>query len=210
MAVTAARAPAGVNADDVRVFVRAFTTASTGFVYNPNAYPRATEIPALITVELPPTALVGQKYSLTVHQISGGVRRRIIGTFQITVVASRRLAVLKHVGLSIPSGNRWHPIWQRLIRQEEDKIRGLGDRPDLIRLSPHGYDEPTGTPGQPPKPPGTGQEGQVSGRVSRIYYNCFRNIEGFELHTCERTLFVPTCRQAVEHIVCRRAGSTCR
>jgi hypothetical protein len=37
------RAPAGVNAEDVRVFFRTFTTASTGFVYNAAAYPRTTD-----------------------------------------------------------------------------------------------------------------------------------------------------------------------
>jgi hypothetical protein len=182
-----------------------------GATYVPIPGPRATEIPALITVELPPTAVVGQRYTLTVHQIGGGYQRKIIGTFQITVVvklpaamlpvASRRLAVLKHIGLTIPAGNRWHPIWERLIRQEEDKVRGLGGHPDRIPPSPHGHEEPKDKPEPPTEPPRPDDHKHVSGRVGSLHYDCFGSFEGFELRTCERTLFFPACGASIERIV---------
>jgi hypothetical protein len=159
-----------------------------------------------------------------VHQISGGFRRRIIGTFQLSVtvklaadilpVASRRLAVFKHIGLAIPAGNRWRPIWDRLVRQEEDKVRGLGGRPELIPPSPHGYDGPQGHPGHPPQYPphcppqhepgkpcaGDEGRGDLTGRVGRLFYDCFGDFEGFELRTCDRRILLPACSKRIERV----------
>jgi hypothetical protein len=188
-----------------------------GATYVPIPGPRDTEIPALITLELPPGVTVGEKYTLTVHQIRGGVQRRIIGTFQVTVVvktsalmlpvASRRLAVFKHIGLTIPAVNRWYPIWQRLIQQEGDKVRGLGGNPDLVPPSPHGFgDEPKGQPGDPHHPDRPDDHDpdstrRLTGRPGQIFYDCFGKFSGFEMRTCDGCVFLPACEPGIERIV---------
>jgi hypothetical protein len=199
------------GAATVRARGRELLCAVGGATYVPIPGPRATEIPALLTVEVPPTAVAGQKYTLTVHQISGGAQRRIIGTFQVTItvkmdaailpVASRRLAVFKHIGLAIPAGNRWRLIWDRLLEQEGDKVRGLGGDPDRIPPSPHGHDKP-GDDHDPEEPerPGEPSQADAAGRVERLHYDCLGRFEGFELRMCGRTIFLASCDRKIERI----------
>lgn len=184
-----------------------------GATYVPIPGGRQTEIPALITIEMPPTVTAGERYTLTVHQISGGFLRRIIGTFQITILvrmpaqilpaASRRLAVFKHIGLSIPAGNRWRPIWNRLLKQQEDNVRGLGGNPDAIPPSPHGYDGPDRPGGQPPQPcPGDDKHrADLTGRVGRLFYDCYGQLEGLELHMCGRNVALAACGRGIERVL---------
>lgn len=75
--------------------------------YIPIPGPRALNIPGLLSVELPPTVVKGQKFTVTAHQVSG-YPRRIIGSFQITIPVRtaaeilpreiRKLSVLRHIG----------------------------------------------------------------------------------------------------------------
>jgi hypothetical protein len=127
--------------------------------YVPIPGPRTVNIPGLISIELPPTVKKGQMFTVTVHQVSGWPRR-ILGTFQITVPVRtaaeilpreiRRLSVLRYIGQSIPTRNRWYKIWQRLLGQVGDRVRGLGGDPDKVYPSATGEGRPDGN--NPPAP----------------------------------------------------------
>ena len=115
--------------------------------YVPIPGPRPLNIPGLISIELPPTVAKGQRFTVSIHQISGWPRK-IIGSFQITIPVRtaaeilprevRRLSVLRHIGLAIPVTNRWYKIWQRLLGQVGDRVRDLGGDPDQVRPDPTG------------------------------------------------------------------------
>lgn len=115
--------------------------------YVPLPGPREVSIPGLISLQLPPDVKSGQVYSVTVQQFAGPPRR-IIGAFQITIPVStgarllakeiHNLSVLRHIGLSIPPTNRWHPIFVRYLEEIADRVRGLGFDPDAVAPSPGG------------------------------------------------------------------------
>jgi hypothetical protein len=163
--------------------------------YVPVPGPRDLNIPGLISIELPATVTKGQVFTATVHQVSGWPRR-IIGSFQITVPVhgapeilpreTRGLAVLRYIGLTIPTDNRWDKIWQRFLGQVSDRVRDLGGDPNAVHPSPTGE----GRPDHPPKPgeeePGDEKPDTMTGKVSRLLYDCFGRFEGFVLKTRAR------------------------
>jgi hypothetical protein len=167
--------------------------------YVPLPGPRQVNIPGLLSVELPPTVKAGERFTVSVHQISGRPRR-IIGSFQLTIpvvqpaeilpIEVRKLSVLRHIGLAIPAGNRWRAVWDRLLEQIGDRVRGLGEDPDEIEPSP------TGEPGRPTPP-------AVTGKVGRVLYDRFGDFEGFVLETDDGEKTIHTCRRGIEEVVVR-------
>lgn len=132
--------------------------------YIPLPGPRDVNIPALISLQLPPDVKSGQVYTATVQQYSG-FPRRIIGSFQITIPVStgplmlateiHNLSVLRHIALSIPVTDRWHPIFVRYLEEIADRVRGLGFDPDGVEPSPGGDGG-----GILPTPEGAGKPGR--------------------------------------------------
>jgi hypothetical protein len=180
--------------------------------YVPIPGPRALNIPGLISIELPPTVTAGQTFTMSLHQISG-LPRKIIGAFQITISVTtaaqilpretRRLAVLRHIGLSIPAANRWRKIWDRLLDQVGDRVRGLGGDPGKALPSPSGGEAPGERPddgGQPGQQPGDDRPDVTTGRISRILYDCFGSFEGFVLETCTGQHTFKTCEHGIEAV----------
>lgn len=118
--------------------------------------PRLTNVPGLLTIQLPPDVTKGQEFTATARQVSG-LTRRIIGSFQLTIRVSsadkilpdetRKLSLLKHIAQTIPTGNRWYPIFERYLEQVGDRVRGLGGDPDAVEPSTTGS-------GKRPSPPG--------------------------------------------------------
>jgi hypothetical protein len=97
-------------------------------------------IPALLTIELPPAAARrGKLYKAVVHQISGRPRR-IVGSFQFSIPVTTRariaeserpnLAVLHRIARAIPIEDRWHPVFARYVQFAGERLRALGDRDD--------------------------------------------------------------------------------
>ncbi|MCC2647274.1 MAG: hypothetical protein K0R16_77 [Nitrososphaeraceae archaeon] len=170
--------------------------------YIPIPGPRALNIPGLLSIELPPTVFKGQKFTITAHQISG-YPRRIIGSFQITIpvhtavdilpMEVRKLSVLRHIGESIPTTNRWHPVWTRYLGEITDRVKGLGGNPDDIFPSPTGEGRPI--------PPDTTDRNVLTGRVIQILYDCFGSFEGFVLRTCEGEHIFRACGKGIEEVI---------
>jgi hypothetical protein len=111
----------------------------------------------------------------------------------------RNLSVLKHIALSIPSENRWYPVFERYLSEVGDRVRALGGDPDEIGPSPTGSGRPV-PPGEP-RPPGRERH---TGRVKELVYDCTGAFEGFVLDDCGDERFFATCERSVEEIV-RRA-----
>jgi hypothetical protein len=108
---------------------------------------RETTIPGLMTLELPTSVRYGEVYTVSVHQVSG-VTRGIVGAFQLTIPIRkaelmlrdeiRKLAVLRHIALAIPPGDRWSPVFVRYLAQIAARVRGLGGDPSRVKPSPDG------------------------------------------------------------------------
>jgi hypothetical protein len=150
---------------------------------------RATNIPGLLTVQLPPDVRRGQQFTITVHQItSHRGARRVIGSFQLTIAVNtaaqllptetRTLSVLRHISNAIPAADRWHAVFERYLQQIADRVRGFGGDPDAVGPSPTG--EPNG--GVP-----EGEPKSFTGKISRLRYDCFGDFEGFVLDLCPGT-----------------------
>lgn len=172
--------------------------------YVPIPGPRALNIPGLFSIELPPTVVKGQTFSITAHQVSG-YPRRIIGSFQITIPVRtateilpaeiRKLSVLRHIGEAIPATNRWRLVWDRYLGEIADRVKGLGGNPDAVVPSPTGEGLP--------KPPDTPDRLTVTGKVTRLLYDCFGDFEGFVLATCEGEHTFHACEKGIEEVVCK-------
>jgi hypothetical protein len=153
---------------------------------------RATNIPGLLSIQLPETVRVGQRFRVSLHQISGRLRK-VTGAWQLTIPVShgpllladeqRKLSVLRHIALAIRPQNRWAPVFARYLDEIAARVRAFGGNPDLIEPSPDGTGE---RPGQGDGGP-VDEEGRRlwTGKVSGIFYDCFGDFEGFALALCQ-------------------------
>ena len=122
--------------------------------YLPLPEARATNMAALLTVQLPATVRKGQRFRIVAHQISGHPRR-LQGAFQLTIPVGdgkalrgeeeRALSVLRHIGASIPVEEQWYAVFARYLDIIAGRVRGFGGNPDTTRPSPDG----SGVPSQP-------------------------------------------------------------
>ena len=119
--------------------------------YIPLPAPAPTHVAGLITIRLPETVKIGERYNVIVRQI-GGLPRYVVGTFELFIAVStserirpeeeRTLSVLKHIAGTIKPSSRWHAVFQRYLAVLNDKVRGVGGEPGQIGPS---------TTGEPPK-----------------------------------------------------------
>lgn len=120
---------------------------------------RPVNIPGLLSIELPDGVKAGQTFKMVAQQWSG-VTWRVIGAFQLAIPVVhapvilpreiRKLSVLKHIAAAIPQGDRWHPVFERYLKEIEDRVKAFGGNPDKVAPSPDG----TGQPFHPDKPGG--------------------------------------------------------
>jgi hypothetical protein len=74
--------------------------------------------------------------------------RRVLGAFQLRIPVGtkaillnreeRLLSVLRWIAQTIPSDNRWYPVFGRYLEQVGDRVSGFGGDPDRIPPSPTG------------------------------------------------------------------------
>jgi hypothetical protein len=168
--------------------------------------PFLTTIAGLMSIQLPPNLVKGQKFKVVVRQVDGR-SYRAIGTFQFNITVKteaeilpplkRNLSVLKHIALAIPQENRWYPVFQRYLEELGDRGRAFGVNPDDIGPSPSGSGRPEAE--QPPVP---GRNGHT-GKIDQIMYGCFGDFEGFVLETCDGRMVFKACEPSVEEVVRR-------
>jgi len=113
----------------------------------PVPWDQKTNIASLLTLVLPQSVKFEEFYRATVHQISGS-RRRIIGSFQISIPVrrpelmlekeTRSLAVLRSIAQSIPAEDRWGAVFNTYLAGIAGRVRGVGGDPTKVLPSPDG------------------------------------------------------------------------
>lgn len=110
----------------------------------------------LMTLVLPQGIRVGQVFKMNVQQCSGIAiprrARRMLGAFQFTIPvytdpdilpnAIRKLSILRYIQQTVPTTNRWYPIFVRWLNGLAAKVAGLGGDPTQVLPSPTGGDIP--------------------------------------------------------------------
>jgi hypothetical protein len=173
-----------------------------GTTYVPIPGPRSTDVPGLLTLQLPPDLVKGQRYRMTAHQLDG-FKRRVVGAVQLDVpIASaeeilpaeeRKLGVLRWIAESLEPADRWMPIFERWLGNVAGRVRGMGGDPEAIH--------PTG-PGREPVPPGP-RGPSFRGKVRELLYDCHGDFEGFVLEGCPDVRVFRSCERGVERVLLR-------
>ncbi len=161
-------------------------------------------IPCLLSVQLPAGVTAGQEFRVVIHQYSG-VARNVIGAVEMRIPVrhkaeilpfeERKLAVLKYIKTKIPQSDRWFPVFERYVKTNEDRVRGLGGNPDAIEPSNH----VTTRPGTSEPEPDIGLK-IIKGKITGLSYDCFGDFEGFTLETCDDRRFIKSCERGVEEV----------
>jgi len=193
--------------------------------YIPVPATHTTPYAGLMTLALPQTVRDGQLFHVDVQQHSGVVRemlldnvvdnnegetqhvfasnRKVLGAFRMTVAvklgedllrkAVRNLAVLRYIAAAIPAGDRWHPVFSRYTKQLAAQVDALGYDATLVKPSADdpglqdGRDEP--------------KERCTSGKVRKVFYDCFGSFTSFALDTCTERHAFETCEPGIERVV---------
>jgi hypothetical protein len=105
--------------------------------------------------------------------------RRILGSYEVAIpvrthttilpTVERELSVLRFIQESIPSTDRWFPVFNRYVDQVAGRVKGMGGNPDQIKPSPRG----DGKPDQDKAGP------VVIGKVLEVIFDGFGDFEGF-------------------------------
>jgi hypothetical protein len=135
----------------------------------------------LLTVALPNTISKGDKFTVTVTQITnaqgasrrakGGLLtwRKILGSFQLAIKIETKaeslpkieqnLSLLRWILSTIPTTNRWYPVLARYVGAVVDQVTNLGGDPSAIPPSATGTwpGAPFPAPGKTLPPPGVGK-----------------------------------------------------
>jgi len=120
--------------------------------------------------------------------------QRVIGTFQISIPVhskqvllepeERLLSVLRWILESVPTPDRWYPVFRRYVDEIANRVRGLGGEPGHILPSPTGEGVPT--PERPQKPRPEARRA-FTGKIAGLIFDYFGDFEGFLLETEEGT-----------------------
>jgi hypothetical protein len=186
----------------------------TDACYLPLPGPLPKNIAALLSVQLPPTVVKGQKFRIVVRQIDGR-RLKVQGATQFDIHVhtadtirprlERNLSVLRHIQAAIPPANRWTPVFQRYVGELADRVRAMGGDPDRIAADPTGHGGRK--PGKPkpdrPDVPDRDERHVVTGRVTELLYDCFGAFEGFVVEDSERRHRFRACERGIERVVHR-------
>jgi len=123
------------------------------------------------------------------HRTSSNIQwRRVFGAFQLAIPVStkeqllqpetRTLSIMRWIGQSIPSTNRWYPVFQRYLKYVSGRVSGFGGDPGKVRPSPTGDgSEPWG------HEPFCQTGRSFTGKVQALIFDRFGDFEGFLLLT---------------------------
>jgi len=179
--------------------------SDVGFIPIPG--PLSQTIAGLMTVQLPPGVPYGKSYRVVLRQVSGRTFK-VLGTteFRIQVKEAEellpgfihKLAVLKHIALSIPEDNRWYPVFQRYLAELGDRVRAFGGDPEAVRPNPHGTG---GRPGGDGDGRDEGTRLCATGEVTALHYGCCGGLEGFTLSDCDEEWRFDCVRPCLEKVL---------
>jgi hypothetical protein len=205
-AAAARQAPGNLHAGGANTL--RFKVTDVGFMPIPG--PLTHSIAGLMSVQLPPGVPYGKTYRVVLRQVAGRSYRVLGATeFRIQVLNSQELlprflhnlAVLKHIALSIPADNRWHPVFQRYLSELGERIRAFGGDPDAVKPNPHGSGGPGFHGDDGDKEPGAGRMFCVTGQIGSLFYGCSGAFEGFTLIDCDDTWRFDCVNSGLERVV---------
>ena len=141
------RSPAPFRVVDDRTL--RFTVANHTWVPIPGG--TGVNIPALLSVRLPDSIVSGQRFRISIHQVEGR-SRRIIGSVEFSIPVTkaalildreiRDYSILQHIGQTIPSTNRWYPIFLRYLAFLGERVDALGGDSSSVHPNPDGSGKP--------------------------------------------------------------------
>jgi hypothetical protein len=182
-------------------------TVTSRFSFVPIPFGADVKLAGLLTVDLPAGIRAGQQFTVVVRRIStrrAPVRkpdaaalvnqtwRYLVGTVQIDIPVSmdehllpceeNTLAIMKwRLGQLSPT-DRWYPVMVRYVSYLEGRVNAFGGNAADIVPSPLGMPSGHGRPGQ--GRPGHGRLNERTGKVSRVTFDCFGDLDGFDLRDC--------------------------
>ena len=103
------------------------------------------------------------------------------------VPEERLLSLLRYILESIPSHDRWYPVFHRYVGEIAERVKGLGGNPTLVLASPTG----DGMHHRPHRddrdddrnPERCSSPRSFTGKVAGLVYDRFGDFEGFLLDT---------------------------
>ncbi|HLM86888.1 MAG TPA: M14 family metallopeptidase [Solirubrobacteraceae bacterium] len=110
--------------------------------------------------------------------------RRVIGSFQLSIPVQtkpailpdeeRLLSVSRFIFRSIPTTERWHPVWKRYVDQIARRVSALGGDPDQISAS---------SSGESWKHLPAETHHRQTGKIAGLIFDRYGDFEGFILDT---------------------------
>jgi hypothetical protein len=152
--------------------------------------------------ETPPEALISTDVAEKVRVMKNW--RYVTGTFQVKIPVTTAqvmlrpdedtLAIMKWRLLQMAPTNRWYKIIHRYIDYLSARVKGLGGDPNAIPPSPDGA---------PIKDVGTDDVVAYTGKVIKVIYDCYGDLEGFVLGDCCTPMTFKSRERAIGNIVIR-------
>jgi hypothetical protein len=185
----------------------------------------AQTLPGMVSIQLPPTVRDGQRFRVSVHQVSGRLfTRKVTGSFEFEIPVStgpkllvreeRKLAVLRWIQSRLGADTSWTAVFERYVGQVADRVRAFGGDPDAITPSSagrpqdrpgHGDDD--GEPPLPDDPCGDSLSGRgPRGRIVAVHYDCHGRLSGFDLDLCPGRRRIHARGKALEVAILRAAA----
>ena len=150
----------------IRIDAHTLQCETGGMTFIPIPEGKGPNFTGMISVDLPSDVKKGQAFTLIVHQVTEAVKfreilthgiaanaqverqRRILGSFQITIPVTIKenmlnreeilLSNLRWILRSIPSDNRWFPVFNRYVGQVGSRVDALGGKSGNVVASPSG------------------------------------------------------------------------
>lgn len=148
----------------VRIDAHTLQCETGGISYIPIPEGEGSNFAGMLSVDLPSTVKKGEVYTIVVHQVTSAARgqsplthgavadipsirrRKILGSFQITIPVAHKETMLVHeeillsnlrwIQRAIPENNRWFPVFNRYVTQIGNRVDALGGKAVNVVASP--------------------------------------------------------------------------
>jgi hypothetical protein len=121
---------------------------TTGLGRRPGGGGRGTDAGVLAGASAPSNTTIGASTKTNQQTVTEYRWRRVLGVFQLRIPVStqavllpfdeRRLSIMRSIGKSIPTDNRWYLVFQRYLDQLAGRVKQMGGDPDKVIPDPNG------------------------------------------------------------------------
>jgi hypothetical protein len=131
--------------------------------------------------------------------------RYLVGTFQINIpvdteehlllAEENTLAIMKWRLEQLSPQDRWNPVMVRYLSYLESRVDAFGGNASTIAPSPVGLPHGPGSP--------SGQLVERTGKISRVHFDCFGDLDGFDLSECSEHHHYRTSEKGLADLILR-------